>query len=85
MIGEPNCAVEHARHEHVVDVVLVAESQLGRLVASGARADATGYLDLGSVDAVPALGQKLDRVEDLQVSGASAQVSSEVTGRLVGV
>ena len=42
VLGQVHRAVEHSRRRHVVDVELVAQRQVGGLVAGGARSDAHG-------------------------------------------
>ena len=79
-------AVEHPRGGHVVDVELVAHRQVGGLVASGARADPAHDFNCSSVGAdhpVGPGGQHVNRVEDLQIAGAAAQVGAEVAGGLL--
>ena len=62
----------------VVDVGLVAEREVGALVARPARTDAARRLDLRRF----AARQQLDGVENLDVAGAPAQVRAEMAGRV---
>ena len=82
--GQVHRTVEHPRRGHVVDVELVAQRQLSRLVAGGAGSHSLGDLHRGGADhSVGAGGQHLHRVEDLEVPGAAAQVGAEMAGRLL--
>ena len=86
MLGQMHRAVEHSRRGHVVDVELVAHCQLGGLVAGGAGSHAPDDLDRGAVGSgqpVGAGGQHVDRVEDLQIARAAAQVGAEMAGGLL--
>ena len=79
--GEVQGGVEHAGHAEVVDVAAVAESQLLRFVLRSGLADAGAEGDVERL----ALGHRLDGVEDLDVSGAAAQVGAEVRRHGVAV
>ena len=81
MIRQAHRAVQHAGRPQVVDVGLVAEREIEALIAAAARADTAERLQLGSL----ALREELDRVEDLDVTGAAAQVRAQVAGRGVAV
>jgi hypothetical protein len=75
--------MEHARDGHVVHVGLVAERQLGSLIAGGAGADPPAAVDLGERLAAPGRGHEPDRVDDLDVAGAAAEVAGEGLGDLL--
>ncbi len=83
VIREPQPAVEHAGGDHVAHERVVAEGQLRALVAGGARADAAAAVGLRQ--GLPAAGTsgELDRVDDLDVAGAAAQVPEQGMGDLV--
>jgi hypothetical protein len=75
--GEVQRGVDHAVDAQVVDVVLLPHREVEPLIPRAAGADATERDGLRRL----ALGQELDRVEDLDVTGAAAQVRAEVPGR----
>ena len=70
-------AVQHARHRHVVDVLAIAERQRLRFVLGHARADLPRPVRLGKRAAAQHAGRQLDRVDDLDVAGAAAQVRAQ--------
>ena len=74
VVGEPQRGVEHAGHADVVDVVAVAERELRRLVLGAGAADRGRQLRLELL----ADRDRLDRVEDLDVPGAAAEVGAEM-------
>ena len=76
---EMHGAVQQTLGTHVVDEVALSEGQLVRLILDPAGADPAGthrHRHLIS-------GERLDRVEDLDVSGAPAEMSAEQTGSAV--
>ncbi len=81
VVGEAHRPVQHAGRAQVVDVGLVAEREVEALIAASARADAAERFERDRL----ALGEQFDRVEDLHVARATAQVRAEVAGRGVAV
>ena len=79
VVGEPESSVEHAGNPDVVDVVAVAKRELDTLVPDAAGPDAPGRHG----DRHLAACQKFHRVEDLAVTGATAQMRPEIAGGLV--
>ena len=71
--------MQHAGHADVVDVVAVAERQFAAsyLAPEPPTVAARGRLEL------LALGDRVDRVEDLDVAGAATQVGAEMAGHVV--
>jgi hypothetical protein len=76
-------AEQHAVAAQVGDVGPRAQGQLRAAEAGRARADAAVGLGLGHRLAAPSSGQELDRVDDLGVAGAPAQVDVDGLGDLV--
>ena len=79
VVGQSQGGVEQSGHAQVVDEGAGADGQAAGLVLDPAAADARGQH--GRRDLVG--GERLDRVEDLHVAGAAAEVRAEVTGRVV--
>ena len=75
MIREPEGAVEHARHNHVAHEHVVAEGHLRALVAGGPRPDPTAAVGHGERLTAAGGSCELDRVQDLDVTGAATQVA----------
>ena len=76
VVGQVQCRVQHPRDAHVVDVAAVAERERRRLVLGAGAADLVRQRRREGL----ALRHRLDRVEDLDVPGAPAQVCAEVRG-----
>ena len=74
VFGEPERGVQHARHTDVVDVVAIPERQLPRLVLGAGATNGRRQLGLELL----ADRHRLDRIEDLDVAGAPAEVGAEV-------
>ena len=83
MVGEAKRAVEQPRGGHVADVRVVAERELVAAVARAARADASARVRLGQRLAAPCRGDELDRVDDLHVPRAAAEVAEQRVRDLV--
>jgi hypothetical protein len=79
VIGELHRGVQQPGEPDVVDVAARPERQFARLVLVPALADAHRQL----AHELLALGESIDRVEDLDVPGASAQVRTEEARRIV--
>ena len=76
--GEVQRSVQRAGHAHVVDVAAIAERQLRSLVLRATASD--GRRERGRE--LLALGDGVDRVEHLHVTGAAAEVSAEVSSHV---
>ncbi len=74
VVGEAQEAVEHARHDHVVDVAPVAEGEFRALVFDAALPDAFGQFDGRGGGSG---GDEFDGLDDLGVAGAAAEVGAE--------
>jgi hypothetical protein len=83
MIGEADGAVQHPGKFHVVDVGLVAQGQLSPLIPGGPGSDPAAQVGLRDGLASPGSCRELDRVHDLHVAGAPAEVPRQGPGDLV--
>ena len=79
MVGEPKSSVKHAGNPDVVDVVAVTERELDTLVPDATGPDAPARHGKRHL----AASQNFHRVEDLAVTGATAQMRPEIAGGLV--
>jgi hypothetical protein len=79
VVGEMQRCVQHAGHAHVVDVAAVAERERCRLVLRSAATDLGRQRGRADV----AVGDRFDRVEDLDVAGAATEMCTEVWGHRV--
>ncbi len=77
VVREAKRAVHHPRCGHVVHERPVAEGELAGVPADGARPDPAAPLDLRTWLAAASGGDHLDRVDDLHVARAAAQVPGE--------
>ena len=80
MLREHERAVDHARHFHVVDVILVAEHLVRAFVHQQRRADAARPIDFGEFPAATDFSGKFDGVENLRVAGAPAEMRAKPAG-----
>ena len=76
VIGEVQRGVQHSGDPDVVDVVPLAHRQWCRFVLRAGTSDRGGE---GRLERL-AVGNRFDRVEDLHVPGATAQMGTEVRG-----
>ena len=77
MVREAKRAVQHSGHLHVADERMVAERELDALVARAARADAPARVGPRQRLAEARARRELDRVDDLHVAGAAAEVAEQ--------
>lgn len=77
MVGEAEGAEEHPGDAHIIDERLVAEGELACLVFRGPGTDPTGPIDLGGRPAGAGRGRQADRLGDLEVPGAPAEVPGQ--------
>ena len=77
MIREPQSRVQHSRDPHVIDVGTPPDGEIASLVLDAGASDAARklYVHFG------ACGEELDRIENLHVARAAAEVRSEKAGR----
>src|SRR5665811_1792806 len=71
--------MQHARHAHIVDVASVPESKFSCLILDAAGTDDPWHSDRD----VLAMGDCLNRIEDLDIARAAAQVGSKVAPKVV--
>jgi hypothetical protein len=79
VIRELQGSVEHSQDPHVIDIGSPADREIAALVLDAGASDSAGKLDRH----LRARGEELDRVQDLHVAGAAAEVRSEKPRRLV--
>ena len=83
MLREPHGPVEHVLHRHVVDERLLAERELEGFVLRRPGADPPRVVEAWNRAARKDASGLLDRVDDLHVAGATAEVAGESLGDLV--